>query len=638
MSKFVITLSSGDVFDVEAPENISDDDLIKAANEQLNAGESIVSIEEDGYSSNESKQLVPEGIKAKGESKYPKIEFPEFDISDPLLYAVQREAEAILPRTVKRYEETGEISPWQYTQDAFSIPGRTLMGVASAYAKEGPEYGDRFIKSLGRTEADFSKGNMVPNFAESIIRDPSTPISLGAGRLFGMAASKLPKVLEILKHPGWARGIENMTRNANIAREATQIAGESAINAFSNPEGEFSPAGAVLGAVGATPGAAKVIKDAPAWSRVTSPSGVVEDLRNIMKPSYTMRAANKDALGADRLEEVIFSPSEYGGPLIEDIKDWNSLQDRIQTRLHDIAKKETDALSGKEFSKAVPADDVIAQAIKARKRIPAKYGQTDREALANELRSPFYDVYSEVVDKTELGKKGDKDAVNKLFDDMFEGGQLEGDYGTVLLSDVVSARKKLINAAKNRGKFSRADKSLSDAADAYTLSYQQLGDYIKSNIPEGPNATSYQKTQRDYAKLLPWRDALDQRITGALGTKQRRDQTELGRLGLLGESLGLFKEMPEKVDIDNAWELYKRYGKEFGKRENIKEKGSVGTKTGDASRIASQIVRLYKSLGLGNKDYLSHPSNAGDMSDENSATDSLNTNGIIPSPRSIRTR
>lgn len=518
-----------------------------------------------------------------------------FVMQDPLIGTLQSIATKTFPRTVDAAKQGDEFAPWQSIQDVASIPGRAVMGVLSALGAEGEGLGDRFAESFGRTGAKYDKGSLIPNVAEDLVRDPFTPLTLGASGLIGAGLSKAPAVLRVAGAPGLEKGIESMGRGAIGAREAAQVTGDAVVSGFANPSGEFSPFGAAFGAAGGTPGAGKAVKDAPAWARVQTPRGVVEDLRNIIKPTPTMQKANKDALTAATLEEVMFKPTGYGAPLIQGVKDWPTLQDRMMDRLHEIAEKETRALAGPEFAAQVPAEFVFSQPLKAREKISPKYSQSDREALEEKFFNPFYDVYSSVFTRPTPGTKGNRDEARGLYELMQNGEMPRTDFGKVPLSDAVAARKQLINAAKNRGKFSRADKTLSDEADAYTMSYQQLGDFLRSNLPEGPGATAYREAQQDYAKLLPWRDVMDQRLVGALGTKQRRDQTELGRIGLLGESTGLFKKMPEKVDIDNAWRIYEKAPIEAAKKAKLQRKGSQGTTPNKVARTIAQFLRSYKA-------------------------------------------
>ena len=522
-----------------------------------------------------------------------------FDPQDPLVAVLQQGARKVFPRTTAATMRGDQFAPWQAIQDVASIPGRAAMGALSAVGTEGEGLGKRFSESFGRTRADYSKGNIIPSVAEDVVRDPFTPLMLGVSSLIGAGLSKAPSVLRTAGKPALEKGLGEMGRGAVGAREAAQVAGEAVAGGFANQEGTFNPYGAAFGAAGGAPGAAKLVKDAPAWARVQTPRGVVEDLRNIIKPTPTMQKANKDALSALTLEEVMFKPSPYGAPLIQGVEDWSTLQDNLLDRLHSIAKKETDALSGPEFSTKVPAEYIFAQPMKAREKIPAKYSQSDRESLEEKFFGPFYDTYSSVVTRPEPGQKGNRDAAAELYNLMLKGDMPNLDFGDVPLSDAVSARKQLINAAKNRGKFSKADRTLSDEADAYTMSYQQLGDFIRASVPEGPGATAYREAQQDYARLLPWRDVLDQRVVGALGTKQRRDQTELGRIGLVGESMGLFKGMPEKVDISNAWKLYESAPAESAKKASLQSGGSQSSKANKASRVLSQMLR---SANTGNRD------------------------------------
>lgn len=68
MARFTITLSSGDELDVEAPDAVTDEQLLSLAKKQLQEGERIIAIDEvDGDLPTETS---PEEIKARGEEAY----------------------------------------------------------------------------------------------------------------------------------------------------------------------------------------------------------------------------------------------------------------------------------------------------------------------------------------------------------------------------------------------------------------------------------------------------------------------------------------------------------------------------------------------------------------------------------------
>ena len=207
MSKFKITLSSGDVLNISAPDNISDEELLKLANEQLRKGETITGIDEQEYvDTNKSMQAAIEknkkAVSLGDDTWYQRAQKDDgtFGLETEIIpneskfEAIKRGiAETIFPANYEARIQGEEPGLKEGTLDAALMPLNFIpgFGAAKAGAKTLPIIG----KALTPTQANIAK-NVVGELGRGVAAEAITSeaqdrdynvLLAGAGALPGLA-------------------------------------------------------------------------------------------------------------------------------------------------------------------------------------------------------------------------------------------------------------------------------------------------------------------------------------------------------------------------------------------------------------------------------------------------------------------
>lgn len=497
----------------------------------------------------------------------------------------KRIAGAAFPRTMKAAEEGEEYPIVSGILDAASLPGRSLMGAASAFGQEGEGLGGRFLASTGRTQ---STSNYLPvRIASDVLRAPESLLIPGvasvAGRVAGAGA-------QLLKSPAIRAGVT----------EAGRVAGEGYVSgvAAGNNEGRgFSVPGAVVGAAPGAAFGAKTVLDAPAvaaYRGMTQPE-ISKALYSTFKPNKTMSQGSPILKSPEAFEEQLFKPSEYGDAPMKDVQDWADLESGIRGKVSGIAKKELEATSGDEFSQVIPSGRVIKE-VKGQPEKRYKSGAlllSEMEDLNANLKLPLSDVIDRIA--TEAGVPATQEQVQNVL----KGVDLGRFTKNVSIRDLVKLKKDLNRAAKEAGKY-KGDRADRGKAQAYDVAFDAVNQVIRDVLPETPGTQAFYGASRAYAQVLPFREALKDRFQ-ALQNLKSPDQTSVGRMESMIETAltskkgsvkdALTKKMPPKVTIENAWQLYQSSPAMVAAAKKAAQQGGLGYTGGMASRFAPMLLR-----------------------------------------------
>lgn len=517
-----------------------------------------------------------------------------------------------------RLTDLGRFNAVEGLKDVASLPGRTLMGMLSAYDQgqfktrapgeqcQAPKsLSDRVLESAARVES--SSNELMPRFLSNVARDPLTAALPVVSRAVPLLTNTVP----------FLRGASELSRPSMAIREGAQGVAQGVASGYGMGEnGSFSPTGAALGAVGVAPGAVKVVADAPAWARVRTPTGVVDDLiRNQFNPSTSLRRAESYMFPATDLEKLAFQSTEFGPPMMRDVRDLQGFGGSLMERMGQIGEKRALGLSADEFSTPIANLDVISAPVVGAQNAGKEVLQLEREAMQDAGRLPFFDLFSKYNAPVRAGGYQDRGAVNDAYD-LIASGAVKKESDRILNSyeeaplfkfgdsiearDVVKTRSDLLKRAKKLGKYEKQDKKLSDEADAYLQAYDELGNVIKREVPLTSATAPFYEAQKQFAQTFPWEKAASDYLERAWANKRNVDQTLFGRWSLdnlakAGKSSAL-KSMPEVVTFDNAFRLYNKAPSEQMAQQLIRSRGSAGTGVkGESVRQIPNTVRIYKS-------------------------------------------
>lgn len=497
----------------------------------------------------------------------------------------KRIAGAAFPRTMKAAEEGEEYPIFSGILDAASLPGRALMGAASALGQEGEGLVGRLLASTGRTQ---STSNFLPvRLASDVLRAPETVLIPGvasaAGRVAGAGA-------QLLKSPAIRAGVT----------EAGRVAGEGYVSgvAAGNSEGRgFSFPGAVVGAAPGAAFGAKTVLDAPAvaaYREMTQPE-ISKALYSVFMPNKTMSQGSPILRSPKAFEEQLFKPSEYADAPMKDVQDWEGLESGIREKVSGIAKKELEATSSDAFSQKVPVSRVVSE-VKGKpgkSYADKKKMRSQTITLENNLKEPLYDIIDQAASVNGVPLT-DAEILQIISD--IESGVYEGQ---ISIRDLVKMKKDLNAIAKENGKY-KGDRVDRGAAQAYDSAYQSVNQVIRDLLPETPETQAYFSANRAYAQTIPFREALENRFQ-VLQNLKSPDQTSVGRVENMIETAltskkgsvkdALTKKTPPRVTIGNAWQLYQSSPAMVAAAEKAAQQGGLGYTGGMASRFAPMLLR-----------------------------------------------
>ena len=497
----------------------------------------------------------------------------------------KRIAGAALPRTMAAAEAGDEYPIISGVLDAASLPGRAVMGAASALGQEGEGLGGRLLASTGRTQ---STSSFLPvRIASDVLRAPESLLIPGvasaAGRVAGAGA-------QLLKSPALRA----------VATEGGRLAGEGYVSgvAAGNNEGRgFSPVGAAAGVLPGAAFGAKTVLDAPAvaaYREMTQPE-ISKALYSVFKPNKTMSKGSPILESPQAFEEQLFKASEYGDAPMMGVKDWADLESGIRGKVSGIAKKELEATSGDEFSQVIPSGRVIKE-VKGQPEKRYKSGElmlSEMEEMNANLQLPLSDVIDRIA--TEAGVPATQEQVQSVL----KGVDLGSLTKNVSIRDLVKLKKDLNRAAKKAGKY-KGDRVDRGRAQAYDVAFDAVNQVIRDVLPETPATQAFYGASRAYAQILPFREAFKDRFQ-ALQNLKAPDQTSVGRMESMMETAltgkkgsvkdALTKKTPPRVTIENAWDLYQSSPAMVKAAEEAAKQGGLGYTGGIASRFAPMLIR-----------------------------------------------
>lgn len=515
----------------------------------------LFDIEEVGSSS-------PADTAKSVDAALPVINQNDYAMSSPISYVARDLAKAAFPRTSEAAMK-GETMPiLSGLLDVASLPGRSIASALDVWGSASDPNFKGISKglesSLAKTEG--SSDFLPLNVAETVVRDPLSII-------LPVASSLSTKLLS--KTYGQAS-----SRAGMLAREAARVASESGtagVIGGQSDGGTFSPSYAVGAAVPGSVLGAKSVADAPAnievMRRLSRPE-IVSSIYGELKPGTpTFRRANPTLNDMPTFERIMFKGDEYGAPAMSSVSEnsaypWEDVLNALENRVENIGTAQKSAIKGSEFSTRVPGEmPLLKMAAKPSDRYSSgDILRSDLNTQELNLKVPFSDVF----DRIQGRGLTDEGVINDVYS--FMSGKSSGPnqpINSISISDLIELKRVINRKRKDLGGYKTPEAS--DLSNAYKDAYDAINDVIKHNLPETKNTRDYYAAEKAFAESIPLREGASMRIRGALGSNKPRDQTELGRLNIVlenpsnwraGVRKALVKDLPPKVDVRNAQQLY----------------------------------------------------------------------------------
>lgn len=520
----------------------------------------------------------------------------------------ERIASSVYPRTMQAVKAGEDYPIKESILDVASLPGRTIASGLRAWGgAEDPGYkglGATFGESLGKTGSDAQ--GLGWRVGEELLRDPYTLLIPAVGGAVAKAARPLVRMAQ---GANWFGPEADGAMKAQGAIEAARAAAEGVAGGYSGEGDGFNP---LLGAASAIPGAvagAKASADIPSSvmrAQYTRPIIVRETLSDV-KFNPRRKQVSEALSDVNAMEPILFLADRYGpAPMSAasetSISPWHDIDAAIRTKIDKgIGESQRVARGAPEFETRIKAEEPLLRIAEEPRR-----SYQNKEIMVNEMRQqvaatriPFEDVMDRVYQIS--GEELDPE-IQKEFYKIASGmkqGPLAPSEKTVSINELIEMKRYLNQQAKELGKYTTKTEKITAKGKAYDAAYDAVNDAIKANLPDSPAARDYLEAEQAFARFLPVREALHEKVVGATTNRIGAGQRSLDRLAALwGKDLqgAIGESLPPKITAGNAYRLYQEAPKSVAKAQRKLEQGSGAIRGRNVATTPTRF--LYNRYGV----------------------------------------